>query len=80
MGLIAISERDLQRIEFLSKVIADRMKLVPAARAQQSHPDLDVTKGNCYDNCIARNQWLIQSHPHATLHYISPTQFERRTV
>ncbi|EJT01374.1 integrase catalytic subunit (plasmid) [Rhizobium sp. CCGE 510] len=31
MGLIAMSERDLQRIEVLSKVIADRMTLVSAA-------------------------------------------------
>jgi len=32
MGLIAMSERDLQRIEILSKVIAGRMTLVSAAR------------------------------------------------
>ena len=32
MGLIAMSERDLQRIEVLSKVIAGRMTLVSAAR------------------------------------------------
>lgn len=31
MGLIAMSERDLQRIEILSKVIADRMSVVSAA-------------------------------------------------
>lgn len=31
MGLIAMSERDLQRIEVLSKVIAGRMTLVSAA-------------------------------------------------
>nr|KPN24766.1 hypothetical protein KS05_22165 [Rhizobium brockwellii] len=31
MGLIAMSERDLQRIEILSKVIAGRMTLVSAA-------------------------------------------------
>jgi transposase len=31
MGLIAMSERDLQRIEVLSKVIADRMTLVSVA-------------------------------------------------
>ena len=32
MGLIAMSERDLQRIEILSKVIAGRMTTVSAAR------------------------------------------------
>ena len=32
MGLIAMSERDLQRIEVLSKVTAGRMTLVSAAR------------------------------------------------
>ena len=32
MGLIAMSERDLQRIEVLSKVIAGRMTLASAAR------------------------------------------------
>jgi len=32
MGLIAMSERDLQRIEILSKVIDGRMTLVSAAR------------------------------------------------
>ncbi|WP_157224481.1 helix-turn-helix domain-containing protein, partial [Rhizobium mesoamericanum] len=32
MGLIAMSERDVQRIEILSKVIAGRMTLVSAAR------------------------------------------------
>ncbi|PSJ49993.1 ISNCY family transposase [Pseudaminobacter soli (ex Li et al. 2025)] len=32
MGLIAMSERDLQRIEVLSKVVAGRMTLVSAAR------------------------------------------------
>ena len=32
MGLIAMSERDLQRIEVLSKVVDDRMTLVSAAR------------------------------------------------
>lgn len=31
MGLIAISERDLQRIEVLSKVAAGRMTMVTAA-------------------------------------------------
>ena len=31
MGLIAMSERDLQRIEVLSNVIAGRMTLVSAA-------------------------------------------------
>ncbi|RWX21559.1 helix-turn-helix domain-containing protein, partial [Rhizobium leguminosarum] len=31
MGLIAMSERDLQRIEILSKVIAGRMTMVSAA-------------------------------------------------
>ena len=31
MGLIAMSERDLQRIEVLSKVIGGRMTLVSAA-------------------------------------------------
>ncbi|ARM14599.1 hypothetical protein Bra5_PA00101 (plasmid) [Rhizobium phaseoli Brasil 5] len=31
MGLIAMSERDLQRIEVLSKVIAGRMTMVTAA-------------------------------------------------
>ncbi|MGZ2506577.1 hypothetical protein ACVINI_007123 [Rhizobium beringeri] len=31
MGLIAMSERDVQRIEILSKVIAGRMTLVSAA-------------------------------------------------
>ena len=31
MGLIAMSERDLQRIEILSKVIAGRMTVVSAA-------------------------------------------------
>jgi hypothetical protein len=31
MGLIAMSERDLQRIEILSKVIAGRLTLVSAA-------------------------------------------------
>lgn len=31
MGLIAMSERDLQRIEILSEVIAGRMTLVSAA-------------------------------------------------
>jgi DNA-binding transcriptional regulator LsrR (DeoR family) len=31
MGLIAISERDLQRIEILSKVVAGRMTLTSAA-------------------------------------------------
>ncbi|MBB4278498.1 hypothetical protein GGE12_006309 [Rhizobium mongolense] len=31
MGLIAMRERDLQRIEILSKVIAGRMTLVSAA-------------------------------------------------
>jgi hypothetical protein len=31
MGLIAMSERDLQRIEILSKVIAGRMTIVSAA-------------------------------------------------
>ena len=31
MGLIAMSERDLQRIEILSKVIAGRMTTVSAA-------------------------------------------------
>lgn len=31
MGLIAMSERDLQRIEVLSKVIAGRMTVVSAA-------------------------------------------------
>ena len=31
MGLIAMSERDLQRIEVLSKVIAGRMSMVSAA-------------------------------------------------
>jgi hypothetical protein len=31
MGLIAMSERDLQRIEILSKVMADRMTLVSAS-------------------------------------------------
>jgi predicted ArsR family transcriptional regulator len=31
MGLIAMSERDLQRIEILSKVTAGRMTLVSAA-------------------------------------------------
>ncbi|MBD9449947.1 ISNCY family transposase, partial [Rhizobium sp. RHZ01] len=31
MGLIAMSERDLQRIEVLSKVIAGRMTMVSAA-------------------------------------------------
>jgi DNA-binding Lrp family transcriptional regulator len=31
MGLIAMSERDLQRIEVLSKVIAGRMTIVSAA-------------------------------------------------
>ncbi|SEI15234.1 Winged helix-turn helix [Rhizobium tibeticum] len=32
MGLIAMSERDLQRIEVLSKVVDGRMTLVSAAR------------------------------------------------
>ncbi|MBD9511843.1 helix-turn-helix domain-containing protein, partial [Ensifer sp. ENS10] len=32
MGLIAMSERDLQRIEILSKVTAGRMTLASAAR------------------------------------------------
>ncbi|WP_281035815.1 hypothetical protein [Rhizobium leguminosarum] len=32
MGLIAMSERDLQRIEILSKVIAGRMTLVSAGQ------------------------------------------------
>ncbi|MGO8057953.1 ISNCY family transposase, partial [Rhizobium johnstonii] len=31
MGLIAMSERDLQRIEILSKVMAGRMTMVSAA-------------------------------------------------
>ncbi|MBB3657615.1 putative ArsR family transcriptional regulator [Rhizobium sp. BK650] len=31
MGLIAMSERDVQRIEILSKVMAGRMTLVSAA-------------------------------------------------
>ena len=31
MGLIAMSERDLQRIEILSKVMASRMTMVSAA-------------------------------------------------
>ena len=31
MGLIAMSERDLQRIEILSKVVAERMTMVSAA-------------------------------------------------
>ncbi len=31
MGLIAMSERDLQRIEILSKVIAGRMTMLSAA-------------------------------------------------
>lgn len=31
MGLIAMSERDLQRIEILSKVVAERMTVVSAA-------------------------------------------------
>ncbi|MGO7057792.1 helix-turn-helix domain-containing protein, partial [Rhizobium ruizarguesonis] len=31
MGLIAMSERDLQRIEILSKVIAGHMTMVSAA-------------------------------------------------
>ena len=31
MGLIAMSERDLQRIEVLSKVIGGRMSMVSAA-------------------------------------------------
>lgn len=31
MGLIAMSERDLQRIKVLSKVVAGRMTLVSAA-------------------------------------------------
>lgn len=31
MGLIAMSERDLQRIEILSKVVASRMTMVSAA-------------------------------------------------
>jgi hypothetical protein len=31
MGLIAMSERDLQRLEVLTKVMADRMTLVTAA-------------------------------------------------
>jgi predicted ArsR family transcriptional regulator len=31
MGLIAMSERDLQRIEILSKVVAGRMTMVTAA-------------------------------------------------
>ncbi|MGZ2386122.1 hypothetical protein ACVIDN_007546 [Rhizobium brockwellii] len=31
MGLIAMSERDLQRIEILSKVVAGRMTMVSAA-------------------------------------------------
>lgn len=35
MGLIAMSERDLQRIEILSKVIAGRMTVASAAHAQQ---------------------------------------------
>lgn len=33
MGLIAMSERDLQRIEILSKVTAGRMTLVTAGGA-----------------------------------------------
>jgi hypothetical protein len=32
MGLIAMSERDLQRIEVLSKVVERRMTIVAAAR------------------------------------------------
>ncbi|WP_165408763.1 hypothetical protein [Rhizobium leguminosarum] len=35
MGLIAMSERDLQRIEVLSKVIAGRMTLVLAGRVKR---------------------------------------------
>ncbi|MFF0924137.1 hypothetical protein ACFYE8_31460 [Rhizobium leguminosarum] len=35
MGLIAMSERDLQRIEILSKVIAGRMTMVSAGRAKR---------------------------------------------
>ncbi|ANL34344.1 MULTISPECIES: hypothetical protein [Rhizobium] len=40
MGLIAMSERDLQRIEVLSKVIAGRMTLVSAAHVldPSTHP------------------------------------------
>ncbi|MGR9250807.1 hypothetical protein [Rhizobium leguminosarum] len=34
MGLIAVSERDLQRIEILSKVIAGRM-MMSAGRAKR---------------------------------------------
>jgi hypothetical protein len=34
MGLIAMSERDLQRIEILSKVMAGRMTMVSASNAK----------------------------------------------
>ena len=50
MGLIAMSERDLQRIEVLSKVVAGRMTMVSAAHvlaepAPGSSPAREVANG-----------------------------------
>lgn len=71
MGLIAMSERDLQRIEILSKVIAGRMTMVSAAHDMACERRAKLRK-------LARFSRVRQSVINRIKHGWSPQQIAGR--
>jgi len=61
MGVIAMSERDLQRIEVLSKVVEHRMTTVSAARMLALSPR--QVRRLLENTLFARSSLIVLTHP-----------------